>query len=54
MSACPACDFDVMIPEDPIEGELLDCEECGTELEVVALEPIVLVEAPEEEEDWGE
>lgn len=54
MSDCPVCDFDVTAPEDPIEGELLECEDCGIELEVLSVDPIVLAEAPEEEEDWGE
>jgi alpha-aminoadipate carrier protein LysW len=28
--------------------------DCGAELEVVSLNPLVLELAPEEEEDWGE
>jgi alpha-aminoadipate carrier protein LysW len=35
-------------------GEILVCPDCGMELEVTSLEPIVLVLAPSEEEDWGE
>lgn len=34
-------------------GELLVTDE-GAELEVVALDPLNLMPAPEEEEDWGE
>lgn len=54
MSECPVCEAEVTISEDPVEGELLECEECGTELEILALDPITLGEAPEMEEDWGE
>ena len=54
MSECPVCDAELPIPDDPVESELLDCEECGVELEILALDPIVLGEAPEAEEDWGE
>lgn len=54
MSECPVCGAELPLPEDPVEGELLECEECGGELEILALDPIVLGEAPEEEEDWGE
>jgi len=54
MSQCPVCEADVVISDDPIEGELLECEECGTELEILALDPVMLGEAPEMEEDWGE
>lgn len=39
---------------DAMEGELLACPECGTELEVVSLDPPTLQPAPSEEEDWGE
>lgn len=37
-----------------VEGEIVQCEDCGAELEVVGLNPLVLELAPEEEEDWGE
>ncbi len=54
MSECPVCGADMKAFDDPVEGELLECEECGVELEIVAIDPIVLLEAPEAEEDWGE
>ena len=54
MNECPVCEAAVAISEDPVEGELLECEECGTELEILALDPITLGEAPDAEEDWGE
>lgn len=34
-------------------GELFVTED-GAEVEVVGLQPLVFVEAPEEDEDWGE
>jgi alpha-aminoadipate carrier protein LysW len=37
-----------------MEGEILLCPDCGTELEVLSLNPLRLEEAPEVEEDWGE
>ena len=37
-----------------LEGEVLTCEGCSAELEVVGLKPLRLAEAPEVEEDWGE
>jgi alpha-aminoadipate carrier protein LysW len=37
-----------------LAGEILDCPECGAELEVRSLDPLVLALAPEVEEDWGE
>lgn len=35
-------------------NEILPCEECGAELEVMSLEPFKVELAPEVEEDWGE
>ena len=35
-------------------GEIIECEECGVELEVVSVNPLKLELAPEVEEDWGE
>ncbi len=35
-------------------GEVVECAECGAELEIVALEPLTVELAPEVEEDWGE
>jgi alpha-aminoadipate carrier protein LysW len=39
---------------DAEEGELITCPECGTEMEVVSLNPPSLEPAPPEQEDWGE
>ena len=36
------------------KGEIIQCPECGVELEVVNEDPLELALAPEEEEDWGE
>ncbi len=54
MSDCPVCGADIQLPEDTVMGELLECPDCGTELEVVGTNPFKLNEAPQEEEDWGE
>ncbi len=51
---CPECAADVILPDDVMEGEIVQCPECGLELEVVQLDPPTLEIAPEEEEDWGE
>jgi alpha-aminoadipate carrier protein LysW len=54
MAECPECGAE--IAEDVMyeEGEIINCEDCGVELEVVSEDPLELVLAPEEEEDWGE
>jgi len=51
---CPVCGNEFVVDGTTVVGELLDCEDCGTELEVKGLNPVVLDEAPQEEEDWGE
>jgi alpha-aminoadipate carrier protein LysW len=51
---CPECAGEVSLPDDVMEGEIVQCAECGAELEVINLSPPTLDLAPEEEEDWGE
>ena len=51
---CPECAADVTLPEDALEGEIVQCGECGVELELVSVDPPALELAPQEEEDWGE
>jgi len=55
MSAeCPVCGAQINLAADAVVGELIECSECGVELEVVTVIPPQLKEAPQEEEDWGE
>lgn len=51
---CPVCDASVSIPTDAMQNELIACPECGSELEIISLNPLELDLAPEVEEDWGE
>jgi alpha-aminoadipate carrier protein LysW len=51
---CPECAAEVSLPEDVMEGEIVQCPDCGVELEVISVDPPALDLAPEEEEDWGE
>ncbi|MFT5504287.1 MAG: alpha-aminoadipate carrier protein LysW [Gammaproteobacteria bacterium] len=54
MSECPVCAVEVVLAKDTIAGELLVCDDCGAELELVSLDPVELAEAPTAEEDWGQ
>ncbi len=54
MAQCPVCDAGVDLTDDVVTGELVECPDCGTELEVLATDPPKLGEAPETEEDWGQ
>jgi alpha-aminoadipate carrier protein LysW len=52
---CPECDSEVQVDEEADKGDVVDCPDCGTTLEVVGLDPIELdVATEEEEEDWVE
>ncbi len=54
MVECVICEAEVQLPDDVMSGELVICDECGTELEVTCTEPYAVEEAPQEDEDWGE
>jgi alpha-aminoadipate/glutamate carrier protein LysW len=54
MPTCPECDAAIDIEEEEIEeGQIVDCPECGAELEVVSTNPVQveLVKDDEEKED---
>jgi alpha-aminoadipate/glutamate carrier protein LysW len=55
MPSCPECENDLDIEVDELEeGDVVACEECGSEFEVVGVEPLELArveEDLEEEED---
>lgn len=55
-TACPECESPVLVstPGEVRLSELLECPDCRSELEVIALEPFALALAPDPEEDWGE
>jgi len=53
-TVCPECDGPVACDEAPMVGEIIECEECGVELEVTQIDHLVVEVAPEVEEDWGE
>jgi alpha-aminoadipate carrier protein LysW len=54
ITECPLCGAELEFIEGTVVGELISCPECGSELEVVSIDPFTVVEAPQEEEDWGE
>ncbi len=41
---CPECDNPLVINTDDVEeGETVQCDECGTDLEIVSVDPLELV-----------
>lgn len=53
-ATCVVCEASVGLPDGCVVGELLICSDCGTELEVINLDPVTVEEAPHIQEDWGE
>lgn len=53
-AACPECDAAIAFDRTPLLGEVVSCEDCGAELEIVQRAPVTFQLAPEVEEDWGE
>jgi alpha-aminoadipate/glutamate carrier protein LysW len=53
-STCPECDASIAFDRAPLNGQIAQCNGCGSELEVISAAPIQLELAPEVEEDWGE
>jgi alpha-aminoadipate carrier protein LysW len=52
MVLCPECESDLDIEEDELdEGEIVSCIECGTDFEVVAVNPLELNKVSEEEDE---
>lgn len=54
MGECPICAAEVHVAADAIAGEILVCDDCGAELEILETDPVELAEAPSAEEDWGQ
>ena len=49
MVICPECESDLDFEEDEVdEGEVVTCSECGTDFEVVAIEPLQLSRVDED------
>jgi alpha-aminoadipate/glutamate carrier protein LysW len=50
---CPECEADVHVDTDADKGDVVSCEECATDLEIVGLDPVELdiVEDDEEEDE---
>ncbi len=53
-TACPECSEDVYVDADSEQGDTVTCDECGTELEIVGLDPIELDIHEEDADDFKE
>ncbi len=55
MPLCPECESALDIEEDEVdEGDVIVCDECGSEYEVVTTDPLELVKVDEGYEDEEE
>jgi alpha-aminoadipate carrier protein LysW len=46
---CPECDNPLVIDTDDVEtGEVITCDECGTELEIVSSDPLEIAAVDDE------
>ena len=53
VAECPECFGEVEL-KDVMQNEIVQCGDCGVDLEVIEIAPVALELAPEEDEDWGE
>ena len=52
MPICPECDNELDIELDEVEeGDVVACDECGSEFEVVGVEPLELARVEDELEE---
>lgn len=55
MPNCPECENELDIEMDEVEeGDVVACDECGTEYEVVGVEPLELARVDDEIEEEEE
>ena len=48
---CPECSEDVYVDAESEQGDIVSCDECGVDLEVVGLDPFEL-DLYEEKDDY--
>ncbi|HZI18040.1 MAG TPA: hypothetical protein VEY09_05530 [Pyrinomonadaceae bacterium] len=51
---CPECEADVHVDTDADKGDTVSCDECGTALEIVGLDPVELDIVDDDEEDFDD
>lgn len=53
---CPICDVSLKLSADLVESEVIECKDCHRKivLESLSKGKVLLKEAPQVEEDWGE
>lgn len=58
MDNCPICEAEIKLKSKYIKGDIIDCPECGTKLEIISVKPFRVDEPlfddydDDEDEDW--
>ena len=52
-TACPECEEKVYVDAESEQGDIVTCDECGADLEVVGLDPLEL-DLYEEKDDFDD
>jgi alpha-aminoadipate carrier protein LysW len=45
---CPDCEKEIKKPQEMMIGDILECEQCGTEVEILSIDPLEYKELIEE------
>ena len=55
MPSCPECENELDVELDEVEeGDIVTCEECGTEYEIVGVEPLELARLDDDYDEEDE
>ncbi|HEX5707212.1 MAG TPA: hypothetical protein VFX96_07950 [Pyrinomonadaceae bacterium] len=49
--SCPECEAEVHVDTDADKGDAVSCDECGTPLEIVGLDPVELDIVEDDDDD---
>lgn len=53
-TVCPECSEEVFVDAEAEQGDVVSCDECGTDLEIVGLDPIELDIHEEDYDDFDD
>lgn len=45
---CPDCKNEIILAEEVMVGDIIECDKCGTEVEILSLNPVKFYELVEE------
>ncbi len=54
IGTCPECSADVHVDVEADKGEVVSCDECGVDLEIVGLDPVELDIVEEDLDDYDD